>query len=159
MHNFELHEFASQGLTVTIKGQNIFKITSYYFQVALIHIGLEMVFAMIRLTLGIVIMMVETVVATISTMGFALIVNVISMRLVQPVLILQLVMAIVMMRLTMKTAIMIVESAVALAHRGANVPNVPVLVEMMVLVTVSPTYYSYFSNGVHTVFFYITKWD
>ena len=76
-------------------------------------------------------------------------------------------MAIVMMRLTMKTAIMIVESAVALAHRGANVPNVPVLAEMMVLVTVSPTYYSYFSNGVHAgvnagvhaVFFYITKWD
>ena len=63
-------------------------------------------------------------------------------------------MAFVMMRLTMKTAIMIVESAVALAHRGANVPNVPVLVEMMVLVTVSPTYYSYFSNGVHTVFFF-----
>jgi hypothetical protein len=48
-------------------------------------------------------------------------------------------MAVVMMRLTMKTAIMMVESAVALAHRAANVPNVPVLVEMMILVTVSPT--------------------
>ena len=47
-------------------------------------------------------------------------------------------MAIVMMRLTMKTAIMMVESAVALAHRLANVPNVPVLVELMILVTVSP---------------------
>ena len=84
-------------------------------------------------------MMVETVVGTMSTLGFALIVNVISMRLVQPVLILQLEMAFVMMRLTMKIAIMIVESAVALAHRGANVPNVPVLVEMMILGTVSPT--------------------
>ena len=41
-----------------------------------------MVFAMIRLTLRSVIMMVETVVATILTLGFALIVNVISMRLV-----------------------------------------------------------------------------
>ena len=48
-------------------------------------------------------------------------------------------MAFVMMRLTMKTAIMMVENAVALAHRAANVPNVPVLVEMMVLVTVSLT--------------------
>ena len=48
-------------------------------------------------------------------------------------------MAFVMMRLTLKTAIMMVESAVALAHREANVPNVPVLVEMMILVTVSPT--------------------
>ena len=38
----------------------------------------------------------------------------------------------------MKTAIMMVESAVALAHRLANVPNVPVLVELMILVTVSP---------------------
>ena len=47
-------------------------------------------------------------------------------------------MAFVMMRLTMKTAIMMVESAVALAHRLANVPNVPVLVELMILVTVSP---------------------
>ena len=62
-------------------------------------------------------------------------------------------MAFVMMRLTMKIAIMIVESAVALAHGGVNVLNVLVLVEMMVLVTVSPTYYSYFSNGVHTGFF------
>jgi hypothetical protein len=60
----------------------------YYFQVALIHIGLEMVFAMIRLTLGSVIMMVETVVDTMSTLGFALIVNAMSMRLVYPVLIL-----------------------------------------------------------------------
>ena len=54
----------------------------YYFQVALIHIGEEMVYAMIRLILGSVIMMVETVVDTTSTLGFALIVNVISMRLV-----------------------------------------------------------------------------
>ena len=43
---------------------------------------------MIRLTLGIVIMMVETVVGTMSTLGFALIVNVISMRLVYLVIIL-----------------------------------------------------------------------
>ena len=54
----------------------------YHFQVALIHIGEEMVYAMIRLILGSVIMMVETVVDTTSTLGFALIVNVISMRLV-----------------------------------------------------------------------------
>ena len=48
-------------------------------------------------------------------------------------------MAFVMMRLTMKTVIMMVENAVALAHRAANVPIVPVMVEMMVLVTVSLT--------------------
>ena len=47
-----------------------------------------MVFAMIRLTLESVIMMVETVVDTMSTLGFALIANVISMRLVYPILIL-----------------------------------------------------------------------
>ena len=34
---------------------------------------------------------------------------------------------------------MMVGSAVVLAHQVANVPNVPVLVEMMILVTVSPT--------------------
>ena len=39
----------------------------------------------------------------------------------------------------MKTAIMMVESAVALANQVANVLNVPVLVEMMILVNVSPT--------------------
>ena len=54
----------------------------YLFQTALIHIGLETVFAMRKLTLLNVIMMVETVVDTVSTLGFALIVNVISMRLV-----------------------------------------------------------------------------
>ena len=48
-------------------------------------------------------------------------------------------MAIVMMRLTMKTVIMMVEIAVALADQVANVPNVPVLVELMILVAVSPT--------------------
>ena len=39
----------------------------------------------------------------------------------------------------MKTVIMMVEIAVALAYRIANVLNVPVLVELMSLVTVSPT--------------------
>ena len=39
----------------------------------------------------------------------------------------------------MKTVIMMVESAAAVAHRVSNVPNVPVLVELMVLVLVSPT--------------------
>ena len=48
-------------------------------------------------------------------------------------------MAFVMMRLTMKTVIMMVEIAVALADQVANVPNVPVLVELMILVAVSPT--------------------
>ena len=110
----------------------------YYFQIVLIQIGLETVFAMIRPTVKTVIMMEETAVDMISTLIFALIVNAMSMRLVLLVLILQLVMAFVMMRLTMKTAIMMVESAVALAHRLANVPNVPVLVELMILVTVSP---------------------
>ena len=46
-------------------------------------------------------------------------------------------MAFVMMRLTMKTVIMMMESAVALAHQVANVPNVPVLLELIILVTVS----------------------
>jgi hypothetical protein len=44
-----------------------------------------------------------------------------------------------MMRLTLKTAIMMVEIAVALAYRVANVPNVPVLVDLLIFVTVSTT--------------------
>ena len=60
----------------------------HYFQAALIHIGLETVFAMIKLTLLTVIMMEETVVNTISTQIFVSIVNAISIRLVLLVLIL-----------------------------------------------------------------------
>ena len=60
----------------------------HYFQAALIHIGLETVFAMIRPTVKTVIMMEETAVDMISTLIFALIVNAMSMRLVLLVLIL-----------------------------------------------------------------------
>ena len=69
---------------------------------------------MIRLTLQTVIMMEETVVNTMSTHIFALIVNAMTMRLVKLVLILQLAMAFVTTRLTMKTAIMMVEIVVDL---------------------------------------------
>ena len=62
--------------------------TLHYFQAALIHIGLETVFAMIRPTVKTVIMMEETAVDMISTLIFALIVNAMSMRLVLLVLIL-----------------------------------------------------------------------
>ena len=60
----------------------------FYFQAALIHIGLETVFAMIRPTVKTVIMMEETAVDMISTLIFALIVNAMSMRCVLLVLIL-----------------------------------------------------------------------
>ena len=60
----------------------------HYFQAALIHIGLETVFAPIKLTLLTVIMMEETVVNTMSTQIFVSIVNAISIRLVLLVLIL-----------------------------------------------------------------------
>ena len=92
MHNFELHKFfISQKICISRpycnnQGieyfQNNYQVILYYFQVALIHIGLEMVFVMIRLTLGSVIMMGETVVNTMSTLVFVLIVNAMSMRLV-----------------------------------------------------------------------------
>ena len=60
----------------------------HYFQAALIHIGLETVFAMRKLMLLTVIMMVETVVDIMSTLIFVLIAIAISMRLVLLVLIL-----------------------------------------------------------------------
>ena len=39
----------------------------------------------------------------------------------------------------MQSAIMMEEIVVELAHQAANVPNVLVLLELMILVTVSPT--------------------
>ena len=57
-----------------------------------------------------------------------------------------------MMRQTMLTAIMMVEIAVELAHQWANVPNVPVLVELMILVTVSPIVSSILKMGSILVF-------
>ena len=65
-----------------------YQVILYHLQVALIHIGLETVFAMIRPTVKTVIMMEETAVDMISTLIFALIVNAMSMRLVLLVLIL-----------------------------------------------------------------------
>ena len=116
---------------------------------------------MIRLTLLTVIMMGEiavTLTVTLITVqsAYATIKTIVLLGLL-PLL---LEMAFVMMRLTMQSAIMMEEIVAEPAHRGANVRNVPVLVElMMILVKVSPTVSSFliFSNGVHTGIFYITK--
>ena len=84
----------------------------YLFQTALIHIGLETVFAMIRLTPRSVIMMVGTAVST-STL-ITVLNALVTMKIIVflDILLLWLVMGFVMMRPTMKTVIMMEETAV-----------------------------------------------
>ena len=86
----------------------------FYFQAALIHIGLETVFAMIRPTLRSVTMMVETAVSTstLITVVNALVTMKTIVRL--DILHLWLVTVFVMMRPTMKTATMMVETVAEL---------------------------------------------
>ena len=86
----------------------------YYFQAALIHIGLETVFVMIRLTPRSVIMMVETAVST-STL-ITVLNALVTMKIIVflDILRLWLVTVFVMMRPTMKTVIMMEETAVDL---------------------------------------------
>ena len=82
----------------------------FYFQAALIHIGLETVFVMIRLTPRSVIMMVETAVST-STL-ITVLNALVTMKIIVclDILPLWLVTVFVMMRPTMKTATMMVET-------------------------------------------------
>ena len=107
---------------------------------------------MTRPTMLTVIMMVEIAVST-STPITALIVLVIILKIVQLVLLfLKLETVFVMTRPTMLTAITMVEIAVDHARWLANVRNVPVLVELMILVTVSPIVSSILKMGSILVF-------
>ena len=91
-----------------------YQVIFHHFQVALIHIGLETVFVMIRLTLRSVIMMVETAVST-STL-ITVLNALVTMKIIVclDILRLWLVTVFVMMRPTMKTATMMVETVAEL---------------------------------------------